>query len=713
MNRKLLNGLIVAAVALGGVGTFTSCKDEDYTNDLILGQKDLTEQIQAIRSITDSQFKTNLETWLNNWTSNASAGGFSNYDEMVAAANAMYKIYNDIMNNYPNISAETEKYISNLYDWMFNNEISKSDWYDLIFKVAERATSIEINQTYNPVLGSIDLPVGLKTTVLATYVVDGSFQDYSFPEDADMHLVNASPISQSNSAWAVIAQIAEGKTISNGMYSDTEGEGEMGGLYVNINPSSNDFTTDNYTLSIVDAKGAEVVSGDYLTITPNEDDLYFGVNTPNYSTRTEGGVYKVTVNVPEDNAFELIDLENAKDYLSDIKAAVKDKSISNIAYLGEQLYKNLNNKFKAYALEVAWEELVVDQTTGSASFLTRDGEEGDDENTEEGEGEVEGDDEGDNAGDSTSDKNTITNSVKSTYDIAAAIVHPLSYGLDLATLMGDAHLAGKYLPTFSPISEYLETISNKLDINVELTTGEVKSYTIEIDDTNNTLYIKDNEGNIVGDPNGYTYTGTVTSGDFNDVLVTVLNELNAESAAGTNDVIKNIQSSVDDLNAAIEPIKDLIERVKNSNKLHYADKLVEIYNKVAGKVNNVLANPNHYLQVAAIYSDGNGYYHHLSTNPVMPVVAGDAIELFLTSYTGDVVVPSLYKYVAITAVDGKAATAADNAKAGEMANYVMPGSQQRVALDLSSFSGQTLTLTYVSVDYHGATSAQNFYVTVQ
>ncbi|MCH5231988.1 MAG: hypothetical protein J1E78_00010 [Muribaculaceae bacterium] len=658
MNRKLLNGLIVAAVALGGVGTFTSCKDEDYTNDLILGQKDLTEQIQAIRSITDSQFKTNLETWLNNWTSNASAGGFSSYDEMVAAADAMYKIYQDIMENYPNISAETEKYITNLYDWMFNNEISKSDWYDLIFKVAQRATSININSVYNPALGSINLPVGLKSTILAAYKVsEDGVEDYNFPEDADMHLAGTLEWSPAIvEALGVVANVVEEtKPITAGGYADySEYEaGNLGGLYVNINPSSVDFTNDElYTISLVDSKGTEVLGSDNLTISANDDDFYFGIDTPYYeeSTRTEGGVYHIAANLTEDvEALEYIDLSEAQDFLSDIKAAVKDKSISNIAYLGEQLYKALNNRFPAYALEVAWQENEVDQETGEAV-------------------------------------GEITNSVKSAYDIAAAVVTPLSYATDIETLMGAAHLTGKYLPTFSPLSEYLES----LNFEIELPTGMA---TIEYE--NNVLTITDADGTVL-------YSETM-SGNTEEALATAIKAVNGD--------VEGLINGLNQFNAAVEPFQDMINRVKNSNKLHYADKLVEIYNKVAGKVNNVLANPNHYLQVAAIYSDGNGYYHHLSTNANDPVIAGDAIELFLTSYTGDVVVPAMYKCVAVTAIDGVAVKEAQDA--GEMVNVVFPGYQQRVAVDLSGFAGKTVQLTYVSVDYHGVTSAQNYYVKVQ
>lgn len=673
MNRKLLNGLIVAAVAFGGVGTFTSCKDEDYANDLEIGQSDLAAQIKAIRDITDAEFKQNLETWLNNWTGENSDW---TYPEMVAAADAMYKIYDDIMNNYPNISADTEKYIGNLYDWMFNNKISKSDWYDLIFKVADRASSIEINATYNPVLGSIKTPVGLTSTVLATYYVENA-NEFSFPLDADVHLAgNITWPTSITDALGVIASLKpETKEVVNGMFTDAMGEGNMGGAYVTVNPSSVDLSdTEKYTVSVVCATGETILGADELEIVPNEDKLYFGF------TRSEGGIYKIMANPSEENANLIksdLQSDDKIEFWKNVKTALKDKDLSNIAKLGEDLYKDLNNVFEAYALEVAWEENVVDPETGEST-------------------------------------GTITNSVKSPLDLAAVAVHPLSYGSPVDEVLGA--YSDKKLPTFSPISEYLQRISNKLNIEVTLSTDEVLSYEIEVDETAGKLYIKGSDGKYYGDANGYPFfVGDYN--DFDELLIAVLNQINMESASGTNATIESIKSSVEDLNASLGDFKSYVDRIAESNKLHYADKVVEIYNKVAEKFNNVLANPAHYLQVAALYSDGNGDYHHLSTNSLMPVVAdtemGDGIELLISSYTGDIVVPSLYKYVAITAIDGKAATAEQNAAAG--LNQVLPGHAMRVAVNVNNkdFIGKTLQITYVSVDYHGVTSAQNYYVYVK
>ena len=116
------------------------------------------------------------------------------------------------------------------------------------------------------------------------------------------------------------------------------------------------------------------------------------------------------------------------------------------------------------------------------------------------------------------------------------------------------------------------------------------------------------------------------------------------------------------------------------------------------------------------YSTGDGA-HHLSTDYYSPVKfnskEGDAFSLFATSYTGDVVIPSYKKWVAITQVDG------DYTKVGSLndgqtyLNKVLPGHQQRVPVKITSeMVGHTLTISYVSVDYRGVCSMQNYYVYV-
>ena len=691
MNRKLLNGLLVLTVAAGGVGTFTSCKDDYNSNDIINTQKDLQAQLAAIRGVTDAQFRANLEEWLNTWTSSASSNGFNSYDEMVQASNAMYQIYQSILSN--SLTPDAQKYVDALYNWMFGGaDINKSDWYEMIVALAnKRASSIEINQTINPVFGSINLPIGLKTTVLASYLYKGdNSAEYMFPTQVRdvaggmSHLALNFDQDEANvKALNTIQTLAAGKAIqlTNGTYTMGNGFGNMGAVYANINPSSIDFS-ESLNVQLVNSRDEVVLdaANGGLEVLNNEDLLSFG-----YTRGDQTGIYKINANAAADFSGVTVDFDAAKGYVSDIKQAISDKTISNIAYLGELLYKKFNNLLPAYALKVWWEEPVLD----GAGY-----------------------------------NGTTINSVRSAYDIAAAVIHPLSYGTSLSDAFGSAGVSSKQLPVFSPLRESLEKIGNKLSISFA-GIEPISNVTFELYLTvsNGYVYAYDKDGNQVAsfpyNSNGLQATSSALNSFLQAVLKGVNTEVNEQVndqiIAALNDAIAEINANLAEYNAKVG---DFLQYVENSRLYDYATKLVDIYNNFAERVNAFITNPNHYLQVAMIYSDGKGHYHHLSTDPndptrVQPADGGDAIELLAASYTGDVVVPSYAKYVAITSVGTKTATVADNSKAGELLNTVLPGQTHRVPVKVSGFnSGDVLTITYVSVDYHGVCSMRNYYVMV-
>ena len=149
-----------------------------------------------------------------------------------------------------------------------------------------------------------------------------------------------------------------------------------------------------------------------------------------------------------------------------------------------------------------------------------------------------------------------------------------------------------------------------------------------------------------------------------------------------------------------------------SGKIGPAQKLLDIYNKLAEKVNAYIADPHGHMQVAMAYEDANGAPHMLSTNPDVPsyfsVKGGNAIQLFATSYTADVAAPSYKKYVAVVASSNN-----DVAKVNEASKYlntVISGRQH--IIDMAGFSKGNYTIVYSSVDYRGNTSTRLYYLTV-
>lgn len=837
MNRKLLNGLLVLAVATGGVGTFTSCKDEDFRNKVLVEEASLEAQIQAIRDLSDAEFEAALDKWLNDKTQTVKNGTdpqFKTYEELVAAVATMKNLYDDIMAG--RITGDAAKFADNLWNYLYGSKLQgilntlqkgledkiaantvrisaletalanqgktledltkrmtaaegkitsletalgllqvdvnqlKEDYASLLEQVTanttaieglagrlgtlegivadlqeelgelagvvdglgedlatlsealdtlaeefaayqkkvdsildnllERASSVGVSQTFNPVFGTINLPIGLSTKVLATYEYKSKEGSYSFPADAIGHQAEYSPLNLAgnNSEWStIIAAIAGSNTedLPEGVdFTAAQEFGNMGGAVVTINPFNVDFTdASKYTVSLVNSMNEEVLAGG-LSLDYNTHLLKWGV-----SRADQTGVYELSANATPDNYSGVkFDLEDKSDLKTTIKNAINDKSIADFAKVGKAVFDAMNNQLEAYAVKVAWTE-TSEETDDNGLTIA----------------------------------NETENYVLSDFDLAAVVAHPLSYDTNI----------GKYIPSghslrqISPLAEYLDRIGNKLNISFD-DIETVDDITLEFTFTGNGTIkaeLLDANGNPTGQYIEIAYgEDGLHMGDegyedsLNYFVDELLKQMGDQTEAQVNKVIKNINDAIGGINdqlkdfeGKVEDAKEMIDRIKDSALLTYADKLVEVYNKVATRINNFLASPNSYMQVMMAYNSMNGETH-LSTDWNYPVtyntagVSDPGFKIYATSYTGDVVTPSYKKWVAITQVDGNYQYNGIDAMnaASEDLNTVVSGTKQAFGIKVTdAMKGHKLTITYASVDYRGKTSIQNYYVVVK
>ena len=823
MNRKLLNGMLVLAVAAGGVGTFTSCKDENFTNnEVLLEQELLKKQIDALRGVTDTEFRNNLEKWLNNWTSDLSGvNGFKDYSELVASANTMYDLYRTIVNmpEGATLPASLQGFAGVLYQWMFDNKIQGSDWYKLIYtldgnvkeiqsqivamggeisgikgqiatiqgqmetlqsqikavktdlenlsgevtalkaeleakyneltaqynalsakydelvkKDAEqdaeidniydllgdlqaqidalgwvdqhygfRASSVEINTVYNPVFGSINLPIGISSTILGTYKYLSQEGALNFPAGIaeNIGVLSEFSISKDLSVIQIINELSSGNSYSAPAgvdFTGAEDFGNMGGAVLNINPMGNNYKDmSQYKIELVKSNGDVVMSTEDGTLELDDfnDVIYFGGTRASGKTAT--GLYKLNANATANNYKDMeFDLEKTE--LKDaLKQAIDDKSISSMAHLGEMVLKSVNNKLPAYAVKVSWNDNAYDTNAGFNE-----------------------------------------NAVLSKFDIASVVLHPLSYNLNIGQFIPDG--AADKIPHINPLAEYLDKLKNKINITIDIDEPTIDPVDFDIklmvdfeSGENGIAYVVayDTEGNLLAKV-PYSTTGISTNpNDLQGLVNAILEAVAAQINQGLDEtvnaqVVEQLTSAFEDINNSIKEqleaqvgrLTDLINRIEESNKLTYAQKLVDVYNKLADKARDFLKDPEHYLQVMMAYSAGDGA-HHLSTDPIMGtpvnISNGEAIELITSSYTGDILVPSFKKYVAITGIVGKNGMISTNGldvlnrTAG--LNQVYEGSHQRVAMKVDHLiKNTTYRLTYVSLDYRGMCSMNNYYI---
>ncbi|MCH5236246.1 MAG: hypothetical protein J1E95_00400 [Muribaculaceae bacterium] len=858
MNRKLLNGLLVLAVAAGGVGTFTSCKDDDVQSSVLAGQIDLQAQIEALRNVDDEAFQFALLGWLDYLTRTDSGDYNWSYENLVNAAADMYDIYTIIKSggDYNKLTGDAKTYVDNLYNWM-NYLNQQQDWYTQIYenkaaiealqallngiqgdindiygdlsglqgdikdlqgdlssvenrldgidanikKViadisalwaqvnentgnitknakdiialngrvdaikseldalsgrvdtneaniaanasriallegyiqwllannAEKVTSVGISQTYNPIFGTLNLPIGLNSMLLATYLYNSETENWdgeSFPGDAVSHLydVTAYDSKTINHTYEVVSRLLYGSKAyrpQNYSFTDAPSEdaGNMGRALVTINPTNLDFSRIEKNVQIINGKGEVILDGAKgdLQLNKYNDDIYFGVSRADDASN---GVYALGVNATAENYNAMaISLDNKKEFVTAVRDAIKEHTISDFAHLGDVVYKHLENIMSAYALRVAY-----DETVGS---IDKDGK---------------------------IVTSTQTNYVVSDYKLAAAVVRPFAYSTAL-----DAGI-DKQLPTFSPITEYFEKYFNKLADDIKIDLGDLGGYAlIQPDQLTVSINAENIELSLAGMPvyneadeeigklgpeavivlvfNGETGNYEY-SADMSSLITSIEDALNTEVGnyvetitKQVNDMISKINDDLASLDANInEQLQDILKRIHDAskNKLKYADRLVDLYNKLATRVNEVLAKPNHYLQIMMAYNAGDGL-HHLSTTKASPTkISGAAkvggepgIELFATSYNADILVPSFKKYVAITGAweNNKECLFEEivefNKQCAGSLNQVLSGEEQRVAMGVSPLKGHTVELTYISLDYHGTCSMRQYYIYVE
>lgn len=724
MNRKLVNGLLLLTLSTVGCSTFTSCKDneEDWHNEVAVEIADLQDLISKIKSC-DCQPEVNnrltkIETWLDmnkganldarvtglitgyldaflpegsaeaNWPSYVNSelgilgGEIARLDKVLYGENgsaddvkegslvwkvnqAFDAIFDEDGNNRIELLDEKINTLQNLV-----NE-NKAQIDAILARLNAQITSIEINQTYNPIFGTLNFPIGLNTTILANYYGNSSAA-FDFPfGDEGVEVGDRAALEANIAALSQLTpkNAAEGK-IPAGNYM-ASGNDNLGVAYVTINPANVNFT--GQKLALVNSQNVAAPSVVVAELENTDKVLDFGY-TP---SRAEGnGFYAAKVSIDAANAEDIkIDIEPG--LKSAFEDALKSPSKQDLYKLSKLLLEQMDGFLTAYGFRATWE--TADGTVTSET---------------------------DAEGNVTYTQNTTNNSIFSDYKLAATTIHPLSFEF----------LQGKEinhkLPTFSPLIDVLDELVDglrqdlKFDINKEDIVIEGAKIVIDLSSIIKPEALKPGQEAKIT----LTYTQKGVVPDPNQPGDGALNDL-------INEIVDKINSQLNSINGEIntqvaKAIQDIYDRL--AGKVNGADRLLSKYNALAERINKILANPNAYLQVLMAYQDAKGNLHHLSTDKNVPTVfkkgSGDGFELFVTTYTGEIIAPAYKKYVAF--LDGAAPANSVNAD-NEMLNSVLPGYQQKVPVKAATLeAGKTYTVVYSAVDYRGKTSTRFYYITV-
>lgn len=708
MNRKLINGLLLLTVATGGVGTFTSCKDNEDSF------RQETNQAQGqLFKILDDKIKNgdeNLKVVKDKLNALLGAG-------LLTKENQDY--LEDLIKNNQNYAEQLKVYVDDM--------------------VMNLITNVQIEEVYNPAFGTINLPLGIQNGLLCNYYYQSDHAvQFPIADGAQYAGMGVYGDPEALKALDESGINPEGTVILGTEVQNIE---RLGEIYVTVNPSTVPADALKDLVITLNKTNGEQVLGVLQKIDKEDEHVkYFG-----YTRANNNGFYKIKVGVVAADV-PTINLNLDDNLKAAAKDFVKSPSKSDLLGLAEAIYKQFNNRIPALGLKfevpvaqsftykaTPWSQkpgglllpnITVDPTTGKYSTLNND-------ITPSGTPGAEGDvtvDEG----------KLLTRVIMSPYDIAAVTYHPLSYSFD-----PEGYVPDRRLPQIGHIQDIVNRVLNKIDLNFSFGL-DAEKYGIDLKDVKfevqPTKIIIDLSS--VKDSNGLPLEGTLELGynggvasvpgnnntALNDFVQQIVNAVNgdgndksfvAQIQAQVNEQLKTI---VDDINSQVKTqitdkianIKDQINNELNGRLGDGINRLIDLYNKLAQKVNTILDDPNAYMQVYAAYRDGDGDLHHFSTVKADPSIftkgTGDAITMFLTSYNGELLAPAYKKYVAVLDKDGKPVA---EANAAPYLNKVLDGRQQKTYIPVNALTpGEVYQVVYTALDYRGNVSARSFYIQV-
>lgn len=553
------------------------------------------------------------------------------------------------------------------------------DEFDLLTdRVNDLITSILVQATDSPVFGNFSLPLGIQSNMLFNWFFENKGMGYTFPNAAPEYAYNAAEILNGGRDAVSAEDVATAIASKNSTYDVPEGYADvfLGDLYLTINPAGHNVLNGK-TFYLETSKGEEGRLPFTLDVKESDQELLFG-----YSRSAANGFYASEVVVPGDAASVAASKVSMDEELKEAgKAMLNDRSKRSVLNFLQAVYDQVNGSFPRYAVRAEW----ADPNKGSRQLY----------------------------------------SVLSNYDLNVATAKPLSY----------AFLDGKgtshRLRTFGHIDNLINRIkeSGKLhfDVSGKLTVAGIKDITIDAVELNGlpTLQITVTGG------------GTATVDNMDDFKTALQNAINESLESAGTQISEQINSYISETVASIEKqVNDMINgkidsvlsklQEKGEPWFQRLNKLIDIYNRVANKVNAFLAEPNEYLQPAMFYktADGLGIVSMAQNDPtVFANGGGEAFELYATSYTAELIAPAYKKMIAcINVIDnatgnyvsnGRELAKAFNATSDGL-GVVLEGSTYGITIPGSALqAGKTYEIMYQALDYSGLTSTRKFYIKVK
>ena len=583
-----------------------------------------------------------------------------------------------------------------------------------------RISGIVLQATKSPVVGYFNIPMGIKSNVLAAYYGE-AMNDVYFPTIRTTNLISGEAFTEEEAA---LLGFSEELLAGEGEALIDDAEGNAGTLYVTINPA--EVNLDGIEFSLVNSKDdvSYVTLGEF---NKSEEKLTFGY------TRAAQGFYETKATITAENAANAkirVDLEDMKGLVSELKNGLTNGNV-NFTNLATSIQAVVNDLADATAVKASWEDKMG------------------------------------------------PHSVYSEYALAAMTVQPLSFqfmqNVNMQSFPGISRISNFInstidkinisLPKFDmdftapeikkiAIKDFDELGVNciiettvKYNLNMSIPVADVTvpgqdinvpGTTITVPEQTVTTKVNSEDVTIVIPAQKVTIDGQKVKVDGTTVKIAnvEVNEvLEIPVKYDMTDIIKdlygNVTEPIEDVNAMLGDLEEFMDDVNNMldqlgaiNDLEQS--ITDAKNGIKNELNKFLENLNNSLCNAInsindriqpnLLLKTEGGFAMLSQVENMPTVLEAAnCVLVPTTYTGELIAPAFKKFVAVTNVkdaEGNDVTSAEiaNVNTGKL-NTVLAGSTTDV--EFAGKSGYTYEIVYSALDYSGKYSNVRYYVTVK
>ena len=634
-----------------------------------------------------------LSTYYQKW--NEAVKLANEASSFIGASNKVKVLGNEVTSLQDMANAYNDA-VADLYDKI---AALRADVDNILATLQKEVTGIEIQATYNPIFGTFSYPIGVQSNILGAYYGICGVDVVKFP---------ASDATQAQIAsWATKAPVItrdELEAIYDGEYfireKDAvlmvEGEGNAGKLYLTVNPSNVDFEKASFTLRASDNTISKV---QLSPLTASTEQLKWGYNRA-AADNSPNGFYVATAEIKKESVNDVALSFNLKGMAKQIQSMMNDWSSTNasdLAKLALTIHDGLKTDVPRLGVQYQWKDATSENPW----------------------------------------KNYV-----SKYDIAAVSVKPLGFDFLLTenedgTVVpmdfskGIFKFKNKLTAKEKAFEmELLQEIADMIHVVIPYPVDGTNIKTIIDGDGTTHVYIFIKNGDLgsvtpsIKINNGAIYDngyGFLIPDDPAGYIILTGTKVSLPNVADTDGYYMDITPLYAAIKKGIEDAINSINGKAAGTIDKYVQKVINVQNKIFGKVESVAKNLNRYVQPALMGKCDQLGFFYPSRDFLAPtqVKRGQKIMLYPTTLTGEVVAPAFKKYVAVCGAwdvnniyDTKPAKDFNTGALNTVFNGADYNMSNPIEYTVDAPAGTVLEFIYECLGYNGKVAGKKYYIEV-